>query len=227
MDTADLTFNTNGNFVQSFVLTSWADLYDLTSGVFYSQMRLHANENVVLYEWSTANGRINYSQTRATGSITFTLNPTALDHILLGSTLVTFVTSGAVGNQVNIGATLPLTMANLLSFLTASTDPQIMQCSYSIASSQVLQVVYNTPGTLGNAFAIDAIGGGSTVSNLLKTLQSGGAAITLIAPVEDIEEFLGDYVYDVRFQIELTNFYVPIVGGIMTFVQGVTRDTAV
>ena len=47
--------------------------------------------------------------------------------------------------------------------------------------------------------------------------------LTMEAPVEDIEMFTGDYVYDVRFQGDNSTF-VPIVGGIITFEQGVTRD---
>lgn len=92
---------------------------------------------------------------RATGTITFTVNPVANDTVTIGGTAVTFKTSGATGNQVNIGADLATTLTALVNFLKASSDTNLAKATYS-ASPTVLTVTYKVPGTAGNAFAIAA-----------------------------------------------------------------------
>ena len=63
--------------------------------------------------------------------------------------------------------------------------------------------------------------GGSTASGLM--LSGAGGMAVISAPVEHIENFSGDYVYDLRWEFDDT-LLVPLLGGIITFVQGVTRD---
>ena len=221
VDTANISFPTNGTMVQSFVLTQWADLLDLSSGKFHMQMRVGVGDAVVDYEWSTDNGNIAYSQTKANGFIVFTENPGIGSSITLGTSTVAFVTSAPVGNQVMIRDTLAHTLSDLRAFLQASVDPQISQCDYAIGSASTLIVTFNTAGTLGNLFAIDTTVGGSTASGLM--LSGAGGMAVISAPVEHIENFSGDYVYDLRWEFDDT-LLVPLLGGIITFVQGVTRD---
>ena len=56
---------------------------------------------------------------KAVGKIVFTDNPTAAEAITIGGVTITFVASGATGNQVNIGATLSDTITALIAMLDA------------------------------------------------------------------------------------------------------------
>lgn len=92
----------------------------------------------------------------ASGSIRFSANPSANDTITLNGTAITFKASGATGNQVNIsGVDLAGTLASLLTFLNASTDAQIVKCTYATTASSLL-VTNKTVGTAGNAYTLAA-----------------------------------------------------------------------
>jgi hypothetical protein len=226
VEIANLAQQTNENFVQSFVLTDWSALYDFTIGGFRSHLRDVISDSVSLYEWASpgvdpsAHGLITYSATLANGFVTYTINPVATDTLQLGSSIITFVTSGAVGNQVNLGLSRALTMTALLNFLASSADPQISLCTYSVSGGSVLNVTYKTVSTLGNTFTIAASSSGATTS--ADTLTGGGGLLTMSAPISDLEELNGVYFYDVRYENPPT--YAVLFGGTITFTQGVTRD---
>lgn len=124
----------------------------------------------------------------ATGKITFGSNPTASDTITLNGTTVTFVASGATGNQVNIGASLSATMTALLEFLNASTDTQIVKFTYTTnAAKTILYTTAAASGTGGNALTIAASaatasgstlsgGSGTDISELLKLRSTDSGA---------------------------------------------------
>ena len=229
METANLSQQTNENFLQSFVLTDWSALYDFTVGGFRSHLRDVIPDPISLYEWaspsvdSTAPGLITFSATRANGFVSYATNLVAADTLLLGATSVQIVASGATGNQVNVGLSLALTLSNLVNFLASSADPQISLCTYSVSGGNVLNITYKTPSTLGNSFTIAATSSGATTS--ANTLTGGGGLLTMSAPVSDIEEFNGVYFYDVRYENPPT--YAVLFGGTITFTQGVTRDATV
>lgn len=112
---------------------------------------------------------------QAGGKITFTGQPTNNQTITLGTTTWTFVTSGATGNQTNIsGVNLAGTLTQLQSDLQNSSDPQILQASYTV-TTLVLSVTYKTPGTAGNAFALATNVTGASVS---AAALAGGTAGT-------------------------------------------------
>lgn len=124
----------------------------------------------------------------AFGSYTFSGQPANNDLITIQGTAVTFKTSGATGNQVNIGTDLPTTLASLVAFLNASTDVNLALCSYVVVGS-VLYVISKVTGTAGNSYttaktgtniavsgATLAGGSGTDVSGLLK-LTSGVASV--------------------------------------------------
>ena len=101
----------------------------------------------------------------ATGSIVFTANPLANATVTLNGSAVTFVASGATGNQVNIGATLAATLQSLSLFLNASSDTQISKCNYSTTvATTTLGVSFKTAGTTGNSFTLATNVSGATVS---------------------------------------------------------------
>ena len=109
-------------------------------------------------------------------------------------------------------------MANLLSLLNASTDPQIALCAYTLGGDE-LSIVFETTSIAGNLFALAATTNGAVVS--APTLFGAGGVLTMTAPVGDIEAFQGAYVYDVRFESGST--VIQLFGGTISFLQGVTR----
>lgn len=104
---------------------------------------------------TAATGVVLDAGVKAAGTITFASQPSNNSTITLNGTVVTFVTSGAVGNQVNIGVDLAATLVALKAFLDASTDAQIIKCTYAV-SATVLTITYATAGTAGNSFTLAA-----------------------------------------------------------------------
>lgn len=100
----------------------------------------------------------------AVGSAAFSGNPANLDTLTLNGTTVTFVTGTPVGNQVLVGGTLAETLANLLTFLNASTDVELLKFNYVVNPANT--AIYFTA-------AIAGVGGNSL------TLAEVSAAITL------------------------------------------------
>lgn len=218
MDEVNIVQRTNATFVQTFALGTWCDLYDLSSGHWHAMLRKQVASAVAHYEWSTEAGNLTYEETRAYGEITFTLNPEVEDTVMIGATIIQF---GMPGGVV-IGASLAITLANLLAFLRASDDDDILRCNYDAVTGTVLVIEYKTSGTLGNRFVFDTDVAGASTSG--DTLIGGGAIVTLEAPMEDMSSFSGDYVYDLRWQSDVEKLYVPMVGGTITFETGITRD---
>ena len=109
----------------------------------------------------------------ASGTITFSGNPTANDTFTIGTTTVTFKASGATGNQINIGASQSATIAATLAFLQASADAQLVQCSYALTSANVITVTFKTFGTAGNSFPLAKV---ATVLAVSGATLSGGVA---------------------------------------------------
>lgn len=111
----------------------------------------------------------------ATGYITFAANPTANDTVTIGGTAVTFKASGAVGNQVNIGASLAATLTALVAVLAGSADTNLVKFTYGATATR-LNLTAVTGGTAGNALTIAA-----TVATPSGATLSGGAA-SMTAP---------------------------------------------
>jgi hypothetical protein len=111
----------------------------------------------------------------ASGSMVFTANPGIGSTITLGGTVVTFVSSGATGNQVNLGGNLSVTLVNLQTMLSASADANISKCTYTL-SQGILNIVNKTPGSLGNGFGLASTVFGVSLSGA--TLSGGQDALT-------------------------------------------------
>lgn len=120
--------------------------------------------------------------TRATGSIGFTLNLTDGQTITLNGVVWTFVTSGAVGDQSNIGGNLGGTLVLLFIALNESSNPALSVATYTKTGSGVnpgaLVITYDSVGTVGNAYTLAASVG--TPSS--PTLTGGTDASALTAP---------------------------------------------
>lgn len=113
----------------------------------------------------------------ATGSYTFSAQPTTGSKITIGGTDVTFVTSGATGNQINLGSSLLDTLTSLVVFLNSSADANLSAANYTldIAGNKV-NIEHKTIGTAGNTFTTTA--GTSPASNATASgaTLAGGAA---------------------------------------------------
>lgn len=112
---------------------------------------------------------------QATGNVAFTTNPVAATTITIGGTAVSFVASGAVGNQVNIGATVAITLASLLALLQGSADVNLVKFTYALVGS-TLNLTAVTGGVAGNSLTLATTVGGATPSGA--TLSGGAAAVT-------------------------------------------------
>lgn len=124
----------------------------------------------------------------ALNSASFAGQPAVNDTLAINGTTVTFVASGATGNQVNIGGTLAATLVNLLTFLSASVDVNLVKTTYSVTGT-VLYMTSVVTGTAGNAYTLAKVstnitiggatfsgGSGADVSALLALTSASGAS---------------------------------------------------
>ena len=80
-------------------------------------------------------------------SIVLTSNPANGATVTIDGTVVTFVTSGATGNQVNIGASAAATASALFAMLNASADANLVKSQpYTNPSSGVVDCAYQSIG---------------------------------------------------------------------------------
>lgn len=107
----------------------------------------------------------------ATGTYTFTTNPTSGQNIILNGVTLTFASVSKPG-FVEIGVNLATTLINLASDLNLSTDPLLSVASYSV-SATILTITYKTQGTAGNAYTLAAGTYGGSISGA--TLSGGSA----------------------------------------------------
>ncbi len=111
---------------------------------------------------------------QASGEFTFSAQPAADSTLTIGTTTWTFKTSGATGNETNIGGDLNATLTQLATDLSASADPQIEQCTYSAdTATGRLLISFKIAGTGGNSFAI-AASAQSNATASAATLLGGG-----------------------------------------------------
>lgn len=89
----------------------------------------------------------------ASGSITFSAQPAVNSTLTINGTAFTFVASGAVGNQVNIGANLAATMTALAVALNASVVTGVALATYT-GTATALTMVFDVLGSTGNTFTL-------------------------------------------------------------------------
>lgn len=109
--------------------------------------------------------------TKASGTITIATNPTASHTVTINGVLITFVASGATGNQVNIGAAASNTGDNLRAFLSAQTTNTSLNVATYGGTGASVTVKYNTTGTTGNSFTL--VSGQASVTVSGATLTGG------------------------------------------------------
>jgi hypothetical protein len=135
----------------------------------------------------------------ATGSITFTSQPTAGQTVTINGTAVTFEASGASGEQVNIGPTLGDTVVALAAFLNANvaSDANIAEGKFLAyppspggsgqgSGANTLMVAAAAvgagaagPPTTGNHFTLATNVTGATVSGATLTGGNGDTTVAV------------------------------------------------
>lgn len=112
----------------------------------------------------------------ASGTVTFSANPSNADTLTIAGTAITFVSGTPSGSQVKIGATDLITAASLLAFLQASTNANLELCTYTLDSTGlILTVTAVTPGPGGDTITLAK---SSTALALSGGLLTGGAYVT-------------------------------------------------
>lgn len=117
-----------------------------------------------------------FRSTKAAGSYTFTVNPSAGTTFLVNGTSFEIVAGVPVGNQIREQPTLALTMASIVAALNASAVPGVAEATYSTPSAGAtgeLTIVHDTAGTDGNAFTLGTSTG--TIVRSATTLLGGAA----------------------------------------------------
>jgi hypothetical protein len=121
--------------------------------------------------------------TYGNGVFTFMGNPVNGDTLILNGTVVIFVTGTPSGSQVQIGSSLTNTLANLLTFLQASTDTQIMKFLFQV-NGPLLNVAGAIPGIAANALTISETSAFITTSGSTLSNGSDGSPGILVVGVE-------------------------------------------
>ena len=144
----------------------------------------------------TAASLILYSTapTYATGTITFSLNPSAAATITLNGTAWTFVSAYTTGtNQILIGSTLAITLATAQTLLNASTDTNTAKMTYSCSGTVITATAVSPTASVGNALTLAAsvatatspLSGGvnGTVGSTITSAYTGSLANTMVANI--------------------------------------------
>ena len=91
----------------------------------------------------------------ATGTITFAVQPLVNSTLTFNGTVFTFVASGAVGNQINIGANLAATVTALAVVLNANGTVGGTFATY-VATATAISITRGVLGVAGNTFTLAA-----------------------------------------------------------------------
>lgn len=114
--------------------------------------------------------------TAASGTITFSAAGTNADTVVVNGISIELVTSGATGNEINIGTDAASTAGNLYTFLAGSSSASLTVANYSL-SGAVVHITYKTVGTAGNSFSLTK---SSTAISLSAADLAGGAAASSV-----------------------------------------------
>ncbi len=138
--------------------------------------------NVNLLDGTISGGNIptttTTQATKASGTVTFTANPTAGQTVILNGVTFTAAASASTSTEFTIGGDSTTTATNLAAALNASTNRAISQATYAGAGSGVT-ISHDSGGKLGNQYLIGVgtasytVTGTATQSASYYTLQGG------------------------------------------------------
>lgn len=122
--------------------------------------------------------------TKAVGYVKLLQNPTANVTVTINGVIITFVTGTPSGNQVQIGVDVETTTQSLWSFLSLSSDVNLVLATYFVYATQITLTSVAT-GTNGNSFTL------ATSSDVIglsgSTLTGGGVNTNVFQRHEDLE----------------------------------------
>jgi hypothetical protein len=169
---------TNLNGVATVLQTALRAATSGTQTVVYNSVY---NNFIVTDSTTGITSVINFARvSAAVGSATFSGQPAANDTLTIAGTAITFVASGATGNQVNIGGTLAITLSNLMTFLNASADVNLVKATYFLGgpTSNIVYMLSVATGTAGNSLTLTKTSTNITVSG---ATFAGGSAVDVSA----------------------------------------------
>jgi hypothetical protein len=125
----------------------------------------------------SANITIMNATTSASGALTATANPAAADTVTINGTVITFVAGTPSGSQVQLGATAPETLQNLINFINRGGNAGALAgIVTAVRTAPLVVTIYATlPGTAGNA--ITTVESSTALGFAAGTLL-GGVAVT-------------------------------------------------
>lgn len=151
-----------GNRIVNFVTSVLSGSELALSSVIPPQIAISIQENAV----------------QATGSFVFSNAATANDTVLVNGVQFTYVSSGATGNQVNVGVSATASAANLATTINASASA-LVSSSYLVASNPVAGTCLITSanyGIFGNQCTIaEGVDSGSVITVSGARLTVGAA----------------------------------------------------
>jgi phage tail sheath gpL-like len=109
---------------------------------------------------------------KASGTVTLSSH-VATDTVTINGTTFTCVSSGATGNQYNVGGNDTSTAVNLAAAINASATSVVVDNVYATAASGVVTVTAIDPGTSGNQITL-AISAHGSVSGARATGGTNG-----------------------------------------------------
>lgn len=110
----------------------------------------------------------------ATGAITFSAQPLVNSTVTINGTVFTFVASGAVGNQSNIGANLAATLTALAGVLNAHGTVGGAFATYA-ATATAINITRGVLGPAGNTFTLAASISPASNGTVSAATLTGGA----------------------------------------------------
>lgn len=129
----------------------------------------------------TFNGAVQSGGVQASGTVTLS-SMVAGDTVTINGTVFTAETSGATGNQFNVGASDTVTAANLAAAINASATNQVANNVVATSAAAVVTVTCKEVGTIGNLCTL-AISGDGPVSGANLTL---GTDVNVVALAKGI-----------------------------------------
>ena len=181
-----LTQATIGYFITTSTGDGFAGTPIVVNGGFAGFIISNGGENYAPTDTIT----ITTGNTAATGTYTFTRNPTNGQNIVLNGQPWTFVSGTPATSQTKIGADLAHTLSALVGDLTLSAVPAINAANYT-ASTTVLTITYRTPGTAGNSYTLAAGTYGGSVSGA--TLSGGASSVSGATAILTVGPASGTY----------------------------------
>lgn len=193
MDIVNVSALAQSAFSFSRILTSWAALYPLSTGVFRSMMRVSQLDPVVYYSWASDDscpGSITYLDTQAVGNFLFPGQPVASNQLQFGSTLLTFQpASAAAAVTIAPSATVTISIAapGVVSWTAHGLPvgtPVVFHTSGALPTGLVPGTTYyvSLTGYGVNAFSVAATQAAALTGSTITTSGSQSGTQTAAAP---------------------------------------------